>query len=252
MSKFEGQVALVTGSARGMGRAHAQLLAARGADVVVHDILAEQAEATAELVRDAGRRAHVMVVDITDVAAMAAAIADAEAALGGIDILVNNAGIAADRAVVEEIDEAMYDRMFAVHVKGAFFATRAVVPGMKRRRRGKIVNVSSIWGMTGHAFGSTYCAAKAAMLGFTKAWAKELAPFGITVNAIAPGGVLTSMPVERDGIDAVRERMAKVPLGRWASPEEIAFTVAFLASAEGDFITGQVISPNGGETIVGY
>jgi 3-oxoacyl-[acyl-carrier protein] reductase len=252
MSEFQGQVALVTGSARGMGRSHARLLAERGADIVVHDILVEEAEATAELVRAAGRRAHVMFTDITDVAAMRAAVGDAEDRLGGIDILVNNAGIGADRAGVEEIDEAMFDRMFAVHVKGAFFTTRAVVPGMKHRRSGKIINVASIWGMTGHAFGSTYCAAKAAMLGFTKAWAKEFAPFGITVNAIAPGGVLTPMPVERDGIDAVRERMAKVPLGRWADPEEIAYTVAFLASREANFITGQVISPNGGETIVSY
>jgi len=251
MSNFEGQVALVTGSARGMGRAHAQLLATRGADVVVHDILAEQAEATAELVRDAGRRAHVMVVDITDIAAMAAAIADAEAALGGIDILVNNAGIAADRAVIEEIDEAMYDLMFAVHVKGAFFATQAVVPGMKQRAYGKIVNISSSFAMGGAAFASHYAAAKSALSGFTKSWARELAEFNICVNAVAPGILETPMTLASIGKERIDAMIADIPLGRIAETIDISYAVAWLAGPETDFMTGQVISPNGGVTIVG-
>ena len=118
---------------------------------------------------------------------MKALVTKIQAELGPISILVNNAGIGADRAVTEEIDEAMYDRMFDVHVKGTFFTTRAVLPGMKSYGSGAIVNISSIWGMVGHHFGSTYCAAKAAILGFTKSWAKELAAFQITVNTVSPG-----------------------------------------------------------------
>jgi len=234
-----------------MGHAHASLLAQHGADIVVHDIVPERVKQTADIVRQYGRRAIEAVVDVADAAAMAAMVADAEAQLGSIDILVNNAGIGADRATVENIDEAMFDRMFDIHVRGAFFTTRAVVPGMRRRKSGAIVNVSSIWGQVGHHFGSTYCGAKAALLGFTKAWAKEFAPDRITVNAIAPGGVTSPMAIEKDGIEAVRSRMAKVPLGRWAEPDEIAHAVLYFVSPQATFVTGQVLNLSGGETIVG-
>jgi 3-oxoacyl-[acyl-carrier protein] reductase len=252
MAVLSGKVALITGSgSTGMGRAHAVLMAQRGADIVVHDIDGAGAEETAALVRATGRRAHVLVADITDVKTMTTGVRAADAALGQIDIVVNNAGIGQHLAL-DEIDEAAFQRMFDVHVKGTFFTTQAVLPGMKQRRYGKIINVSSIWGMVGATTASHYCGAKAALLGFTKAWAKELAPFNIHVNAIAPGGVLTPMPIKVQGMERIREKEKKVPLGRWALPEEIAYTVAFLASPEADFITGQVISPNGGETIVGY
>ena len=123
---------------------------------------------------------------------------------------------------------------------------------MKRRRRGKIVNISSIWGMVGHHYASPYCGAKAALLGLTKAWAKELAPWNIHVNAVAPGGVLTEMVLAQPDIEVkMPGKVARVPLGRYAEPREIAYAVAFLASPAADFITGQVISPNGGEVIVG-
>ena len=246
-----GKVALITGSGRGMGQAHASLLAQHGADIIVHDIVPERVKQTADIVRQYGRRVIEAVVDVADAKAMAAMVADAESQLGSIDILVNNAGIGADRAVVEDIDETMFDRMFDIHVRGAFFTTRAVVPGMRRRKSGAIVNVSSIWGQVGHHFGSTYCAAKAALLGFTKAWAKEFAPDRITVNAIAPGGVTSPMAIEKDGIEAVRQRMAKVPLGRWAEPEEIAHAVLYFVSPNASFVTGQVLNLSGGETIVG-
>jgi len=248
---LQGKVALITGSGRGMGRAHATLLAQHGADVVVHDVVAERVAESAAIVRQHGRRVMEAVEDVADPQAMAALVARVEAELGPISILVNNAGIGADRAVTEQIDEAMFDRMFDVHVKGTFFTTRAVLPGMKSLGSGSIVNISSIWGMVGHHFGSTYCAAKAAILGFTKSWAKELAPNRITVNAIAPGGVTSPMAIEKDGIDAVRERMKLIPLGRWAEPEEIAHAVLYLVSPQGSFITGQTLSLNGGDTIVG-
>ena len=245
---LRGKVALITGSGSGMGQAHAVLMAERGAEVVVHDLNAVGAEETAERVRAVGGKPLVFTADVTDVGAMAAVVRQVEAKLGRLDILVNNAGIGQHRAI-EEITEADFDRMFDVHVKGTFFTTQAAVPGMKQRRYGKIVNVSSIWGLVGAPTASHYCAAKAALLGFTKAWAKELAPYNIHVNAVAPGGVLTPMPIKVQGMEKIREKEKKVPLGRWATPEEIAYTVAFLASSEADFITGQVVSPNGGETI---
>ena len=245
MGELEGRRALITGAGRGMGRAHALKMAQNGAEIVVQDIDRELAHQTEALVEKAGGTAQAIVGDVSDVADLKAKAA----AAGAIDILVNNAGI--DRpGTIEEIDEAGFDAMFAIHVKGAFFATQAVVPGMKARRWGKIVNVSSIWGMTGFTSHSHYCAAKAALLGLTKAWAKELAPWNIRVNAVAPGCVLTEMTVHK-GKDYIDDRAKLIPLGRWAQPEEMCEAVVFLASERASFITGQCISPNGGDTIVG-
>ena len=177
---------------------------------------------------------------------------EVEQQLGAIDILVNNAGIGGE-PTIEETSEQEFDCTLAVHVKGTFFATQATVPGMKQRRSGKIINISSIWGMVGHHYASPYCGAKAAILGLTKAWAKELAPWNITVNAIAPGGVLTEMVLSQPDIESrMPEKIKRVPLGRYAEPREISYLVTYLASAGADFITGQVISPNGGEVIVGF
>jgi 3-oxoacyl-[acyl-carrier protein] reductase len=170
---------------------------------------------------------------------------------GRLDILVNNAGIGADRPI-EAIDEAAFERMIAVHVKGSFFCGQAAAEPMKRQRYGRIINTSSRWAMAGHHLASHYIAAKAALLGLTKAWAKELAPFSITVNAIAPGGVKTPMVQRYLGEAGIAAEAAQVPLGRWAEPVEMAYTVAFFASTEAAFITGQVVSPNGGKTVVGF
>jgi 3-oxoacyl-[acyl-carrier protein] reductase len=247
MSSLEGKVALITGSGHGIGRADAALMAARGADVIVNDQDGEGAGETAALVEAAGRRAAVIVADITKVAAMKAEIARAEAALGGIDILVNNAGIGGVYPTTPEVTELDFDRMIEVHVKGTFFTTQAVVPGMKARGRGAIVNISSNWGQAGNPVAPHYCAAKAAILGLTKAWAKEFAPWGIRVNAVAPGWVRTGMGDPGEMAAAI----AHIPLGREGAPEEIAYAVAFLASDEAAFITGQVLPANGGNTIVG-
>ncbi len=246
MAELEGRRALITGAGRGMGRAHALKMAEHGASVVVQDIDADLAGQTVALVAERGGTAQAMVGDVADIKDLQRQIA----AAGPIDILVNNAGI--DRpGTIEEIDEAGFDEMFAIHVKGSFFAAQAVVPGMKERRWGKIVNVSSIWGMVAYTSHSHYCGAKAALLGLTKAWAKELAPFNINVNALAPGGVWTEMELAQRGPEGIREAEAKVPMGRWSQPEEQSETVLFLVSPRSSFITGQCISPNGGSTIVG-
>ena len=251
MSRLDGAVAIVTGAGAGMGRAHCRLLAERGAHIVAQDIRREAAEETAELVRVAGGEAEAMVCDIARTDEVAAGFAEIGKRFGGITILVNNAGIGGE-PLIEETTEEEFDRTFAVHVKGSFFATRAAVPFMKAKRRGKIINISSIWGMVGHHYASPYCGAKAALLGLTKAWAKELAPWNIHVNAIAPGGVMTEMVLSQPDIEAkMAAKIERVPLKRYCEPVEISYTVAFLASKEADFITGQVISPNGGEVIVG-
>lgn len=251
MSGIDGKVALVTGAASGMGRTHAMRLAELKAMAVIQDVDAKGLAETEKLIRDAGGRCAAHVFDIADVAAIDAMAADVIGRFGSLDILVNNAGIGCDK-VIEDIDQAAFDKMIDVHVKGTFFCARAAVPAMKAKRWGRIINVSSRWAQAGHSMASDYIAAKGAVLGLTKAWAKELAPFGITVNAVAPGGVWSRMVLENLGEEGVRREEREVPLGRWAQPEEISATIAFLASHEASFITGQVVSPNGGKTIVGF
>jgi 3-oxoacyl-[acyl-carrier protein] reductase len=248
--KHDEKVAIITGAAQGIGLACAERLHCEGAKVALIDRALDK---TTELAVRLGERAMVLQRDLSKLEPIGATqlVDEVMQHFGRLDILVNNAGIGSE-APLDEITEQEFDRMFAVHVKGSFFATQAVVPGMKARRTGKIINISSIWGMVGHHAASDYCGAKAALLGLTKAWARELAPWNIHVNAVAPGGVLTEMVLQQPNIETrMADKIKLVPLGRYADPSEIAATVAFLASSEADFITGQVISPNGGQTIVG-
>ena len=245
---LQDRVALITGAGRGIGRAVAILMAERGADLLLLDIDPSGVKTVSAEVIERGRTADIFVVDIADIEAVGSSLG--ETTLGRVDILVNNAGISGQEAQFSEIDETHFDRMMDIHVKGAFFLAQKVVPGMLSRGYGRIVNISSNRGMVGYSRSSHYCAAKAALLGMTKAWAKELAPHGILVNAVAPGVVFTEMNTW-NGMAPLEEEASWNLLKRWAEPTEIAYTVAFLASSEADFITGQVICPNGGDPIVG-
>lgn len=250
--QLAGRVALVTGAASGMGRAHVELMAARGAHVIVCDLAGDAAETVAAGIRAAGGKADALAADVARPSEFAAVAADAERHAGRIDILVNNAGISGMQMRFESIDEATFDRMIAVHVKGSFFATQAVVPGMKARRYGKIINISSNFAMKGSVTASHYTAAKSALLGLTKAWALEFAPWNICVNAVAPGLVKTPLTRRSIGADENFERHAAgLPFKRLAEPREVATAVAFLASSDSDFITGQTLSPAGGDPVVG-
>jgi NAD(P)-dependent dehydrogenase (short-subunit alcohol dehydrogenase family) len=242
---LQDKVALVTGAARGIGYASAKLMAERGAEVALLDINEEGvAKAAAEL-RAAGHKVSGYAADVADKGAVKRALG---VIAGRIDILVNNAGISGQEAAFANVDEDRFGRMMDIHVKGAFFLTQLVLPGMAERKFGRIINMSSNRGMVGYRRSSHYCAAKAALIGLTKAWAKEFAPDGILVNAIAPGVVFSEMNLW-NGLAPLENEASLNLLKRWADPVEIAYLVAYLASAEGAFVTGQVISPNGGDPI---
>jgi len=161
-------------------------------------------------------------------------------------------GLQLSHKLIKSSGQDIFDEMFGIQVRGAFFATKTVVEGMKQRKSGRIITISSIYAMGGSDFACHYSAAKAALSGFTKSWARELAPHRIQVNAVAPGFVLTGMTQGSNTPEMIKERGEGMPLGRLTTPEDISYAVAWLASAETEMITGQVISPNSGEVIVGY
>lgn len=250
-NSLEGTAALITGGSTGMGLSHARVLASRGARVAITDLKQDNLDAAkAALARDK-IEPLCLKADNRVVSEVQAAVAAAEHAFGRLDILVNNAGISGMHAHVEEIDEAFFDSMFATHVKGAFFATQAVVPGMKKRRFGRIINTGSVFAMTGSPAMCHYTMSKGALTALTRAWARELGSYGITVNTVSPG--LVETPMTRG--DLTPELMQKIVdgmiIGRTVKPEEVSYMVAFLASREADAVTGQNLSPNGGQAIVG-
>lgn len=231
---------LVTGGSRGIGAATVKRFATNG-DAVSFTYLKSIAEADA-LIACTG--AYALRTDSRDPGAIRAAVDAAVRRSGPIDVLVNNAGISAFR-LFDEITTPEWRDMFSVHVEGAFHYIQSVLPGMIHRKAGKIINVSSVWGITGASCEVHYSAAKAALIGMTRALAKELGPSGITVNCVAPGVVDTDMnrALSEDDYRALCE---ETPLGRIATAEEIAESIFFLACSAADFVTGQVLSPNGG------
>jgi NAD(P)-dependent dehydrogenase (short-subunit alcohol dehydrogenase family) len=249
--RFSGRVALVTGAGGSIGRSEAQVLADGGARVIVQDIDRASCLETVGLIAEKGGVAQPLVSDIADIAAFRAAVAGFDLDLGGVDILVNNHGIGGDDLYLEEIDEANYDRMFDVSAKAVFFATQAVVPAMKRKSYGKIINVSSMVGIVGWPTNSQYSGAKLALIGFARSWALELAAFGICVNTVIPSVTVPGMATKawtQQQLDAYLQQ-SPIPMGRFASPKDVANLVAFFASSDSDHITGQAMSPNGGSYV---
>lgn len=247
---FEGWHALVTGAASGMGKATAIALASKGAAVVIADLDLDGATRAAKEIEERGGSALPIQVDVADSAQVRACCEKALSWTGGrMEILVNNAGYEKP-CPVDQMSDEDWHRMIAVHLDGAFYFIRSIVPAMKAQRFGKIVNMSSTYGLVGWENEANYSAAKAGLLGLTKALAKELAPYRINVNALAPGSVMT--PIQRViPKEVIEERMRTIPWKRYAEPEEIAEIICFLCSPKADYITGQVLSPNGGSLIVG-
>jgi len=242
---LDGQVALVTGGARGIGKAIALRFAHEGADVGVLDIERETAEETAQEIRELGRRAVVSTTDISNPDAVSAALTQIVGELGRLDILVNNAGIE-KRAPFLEITPEDWQRQVDVNLSGTFYCTQAAAREMSKRNYGRIVNVSSVAGLIGPIDLAAYGAAKAGIVGLTRAAALDLADYGITVNAIAPGPIETELMLGAWTAEALKERPQHGAIPRFGTVEEIAHTALFLASPESGFITGVTISVDGG------
>jgi len=253
--ELDGQVAIVTGAGRGIGRATALELGRMGADIVVAELDRANAELTADKVRALGRRALVCVTDVTSRKDLAAMVEATRAELGRIDILVNNAGIYR-AAVPLDVTEEHWDAIMKVNAKAVFFATQAVLPTMIAQKRGAIVSLASMAGKVGSANNLPYNASKAAVISMTKSLALAHAADGIRVNCVCPGFVETDMWTSvsrelgallgRSPEQFTAARRAQVPLGRMERPEDVANVIAFLASPRAEYMTGQAISVDGG------
>ena len=252
--QFDGRAVLVTGAARGIGRATAERFAAEGASVALLDVDEIEANAAAEAISRRGGRAIVTAADVTDSAGVRSAVARAATAFGGLDVLVSNAGTNFARAVHEYTD-ADIERMLAVNLKGALYVIRDAVPHLKTSK-GAIVTVSSMTAMVGQTFGVAYAATKGAVISMTKALALELGADGVRVNCVCPAGVDTPLmrswaATQPDPEAVLRGQAAMHLMNRMAEPEEIAAAVVFLASPAASFITGVVLPVEGGATL-GY
>ena len=248
MTRLAGRAAIVTGAAGGIGRAIAERCAAEGAAVLIADVQRDAGEAAATAIRSAGGQAEFAATDVTSEADVRAMVDAAVARFGRLDILVNNAGIG--RFVpFEQLEPGEWDRIFAVNLRAAYLACRAAVPHLKRSGHGAILNLSSQSGLQGQAMNEAYCASKAGVILFTRSLARELAPDGIRVNCVCPGG--TDTPLLRSfsrSIKSADSAPARPPLGRFARPEEIASTILFLASDDASYVTGVALPVDGGAT----
>ncbi len=244
MKQLENQIAVVTGAGRGIGRAIALKFAAEGADVACISRTAENAEKTAVELRALGRKAWAHALDVADATAVASAAKKILAECGRVDILVNNAGVTRDGLIVR-MSDGDWDAVLDTNLKGAFLVTKAFSRGMIKQRSGRIINISSVIGLIGNAGQCNYAASKAGLIGLTQSIARELASRGITVNALAPGFIETDMTAAL-GEEARKELLKRIPLNRLGQPDDIANAALFLAGPAARYITGQVLTVDGG------
>ena len=246
MGKLDGRMAIVTGAATGLGRGIAMLYAAEGADVAVLDRNGPGADRVAEAIRAMGRQSLSVAVDVSDEAGVKAAIARAVDALGAPDILVNNAGIASV-SLLEDMETAMWDEMIRVNLSSVFYCTRAVLPHMRARKYGRIINISSQLAHKGGEGMAHYAAAKAGILGLTRSLAYEVTRDNIAVNAICPGPLDTDMKLPPEW---AAKKQSELVIGRQGRVEEVAPTALLLATEEAAFYVGATFNPNGGDIMV--
>ena len=244
MKQLENQVAVVTGAGRGIGRAIALKFAAEGAEVVCVSRTAENSEKVANEIRALGRKAWAHALDVADAGAVNAAAERILAECGKVDILVNNAGVTRD-GLLMRMSDADWDTVLDTNLKGAFLVTKVFCRSMIKQRSGRIVNISSVIGLIGNAGQCNYAASKAGLIGLTQSTARELASRGITVNALAPGFIETDMTAALNE-ELRKEVLKKIPLNSFGQPEDIANAALFLAGPSARYITGQVLTVDGG------
>jgi len=241
---IEGKIAIVTGAAQGIGKAIALCFAREGADVIISDINKEKAEEVAGEVESLGRRSLSLAVDVTDDEGIGKAVTKSLDKFNRIDILVNNAGITKD-ALLVRMKHSDWEDVINTNLTGVFNWMKACAKPMMKQKCGRIVNISSIIGLVGNTGQGNYAASKAGILGLTKSAARELAPWHINVNAVAPGFIATQM-TEKLPEEIKKKMLSSIPVGRWGKPEEVARAVLFLVSEMSSYITGQVINVDGG------
>jgi len=244
MGTLDGKVAVVTGAARGIGRAIAEELSMAGADIALCDLKAEWLNETADAVKKNGRKAACFAVDVSNASGVDATVSEIIKTMGKIDVMVNNAGITKDTLIIR-MKEEDWDAVISVNLKGTFLFTKAVARPMMKQESGVIINISSIIGLIGNAGQCNYAASKAGVIALTKSAAKELASRGIRVNAVAPGFIETKMTEVLS--EDIRNKMLEViPIKRFGTPSDVAKAVLFLAGDASSYITGQVLTVSGG------
>jgi 3-oxoacyl-[acyl-carrier protein] reductase len=247
MKRLDKRVAIITGGARGIGKATAHKFACEGAQTIIWDMNPDEGEATAQAIREQGQLAEFMQVNTTDMEGVKTAAAQVFDKYGAIDILINNAGITRD-ATLKKMTQENWQQVIDVNLSGVFYCTSAVSPYMTEKGYGRTVSASSVVGLYGNFGQTNYVATKAGVIGMTKVWARELGRKGVTANAIAPGFIATEM------IDTIPEKVVEMvkgrtPIGRFGKPEEIANAYLWLSSEEASFVNGHVMSVDGGITI---